>query len=173
MWATLSLRHNELIYVQPPSQDFCCHAATRLHSVIPRSIKRCGYPGRRESCLSFRSRLFFPPFFRLPTPRPRTRSASPVSYTTPSPPPSCPLSFQNSQQWWCRFSIWGKSLHCLTFPFSFIFLFRAFGFFMECRLISSIQGVTSLFAGQGVIVWCSCSCRLLPCNVCILSVILD
>lgn len=69
--------------------DFCCHAAIQSHSIILRSIKRCGYPGRHESCLSFRSHRFFPPFFclfRLTTPRPRTRSASPVSYATPSSP---------------------------------------------------------------------------------------
>lgn len=40
--------------------EFCCHAATQSHSIILRSIKRCGYPGRRESCLSFHSHCFFP-----------------------------------------------------------------------------------------------------------------
>ena len=39
--------------------EFCCHAATQSHSIIVRSIKSCGYPGRCESCLSFRSRCFF------------------------------------------------------------------------------------------------------------------
>lgn len=41
--------------------EFCCHAATQSHSIILRSIKRCGYPGRRESCLSFHSHRFFLP----------------------------------------------------------------------------------------------------------------
>lgn len=39
--------------------EFCCHAATQLHSIILRSIKRCGYPGRRDFCLSFHSQCFF------------------------------------------------------------------------------------------------------------------
>lgn len=43
--------------------EFCCHAATQLHSIILRSIKRCGYPGRRDFCLSFHSQCFF--FFSL------------------------------------------------------------------------------------------------------------
>lgn len=76
---------------------------------------------------------FFPLLFsvsRHPVPGhvPPPLSLTPHTHTPP-PVPSRPLSFQNSQQWWCRFSIWGKSLHCLTFPFSFIFLFRAFVFF--------------------------------------------
>lgn len=172
--------------------DFCCHAAIQSHSIILRSIKRCGYPGRHESCLSFRSRCFFPPFFclfRLPTPRPRTRSASPVSYATPSSPlwlcspslcsfslpQSCPLSSQNSQQWWWRFSISGEILALCHFPSLIYLSVPSFCFFMERRLISSIQGVKypSLFAGWSVIVWCSCYCRLLPFNVCITVVFLD
>lgn len=73
--------------------DFCCHAATQSPSIILRSIKRCGYPGRRESCLSFRS-LFFPPhfcLFRLTTPSPSAYLPFPVSYTWP--PSTLPLSF--------------------------------------------------------------------------------
>lgn len=124
-------------------EDFCCHAATQSHSIIPRSIKRCGYPGRHESCLSFRSRLFFPPLFCLcclPTPRPRTHSASPVSYATPSsplclcsvsfaPPPSPVLSppvSPSSDDVGSQYQ--GKSLHCVTFPLSFIFLLQAYVF---------------------------------------------
>lgn len=171
--------------------DFCCHAATQSHSIIARSIKRCGYPGRHESCLSFHSRLFFPLFFSLcclPTPLPRTHSASPASYATPSSPlclcsvsfapslpQSCPLSSQNSQQWWCRFSISGEILALCHFP-SLIYLsvpsFCFLGVFMQRRLISSIQQMKypSLFAGWSVIVWCSCYHRLLPWNV---SVFLD
>lgn len=74
--------------------DFCCHAATQSHSIILRSIKRCGYPGRRESCLSFQSHIFFPPVFclcRPLTPRPPALCDSPVSCTTPSSPLLCIL----------------------------------------------------------------------------------
>ncbi len=61
--------------------EFCCHAATQSHSIILRSIKRCGYPGRRESCLSFHSHCFFSPvsvFFV-------SQHSVPL---TPLPPPS-------------------------------------------------------------------------------------
>lgn len=70
--------------------DFCCHAATHSHSIIPRSIKRCGYPGRRVSCLGFRSRRSFPLPFSVSAvsqhPVPRHLLPPSVSSTTPSPP---------------------------------------------------------------------------------------
>lgn len=128
--------------------DFCCHAATQSHSIIPRSIKRCGYPGRRESCLSSRSRLFFfplpfsvsavsrqpvPRHFLPPlslTPHPLPRSASlfgfPSPPLSPSPvlsPPRSPGSDDVGSPYQ------GKSFHCVTFPLSFIFLFQAFVFY--------------------------------------------
>lgn len=38
--------------------ELCCHATAQALSIILRSIKRCGYPGRCESCLSFHSHSF-------------------------------------------------------------------------------------------------------------------
>ena len=63
--------------------EFCCHAATQSHSIIVRSIKRCGYPGRRESCLSFRLRrflFFFLPIFFV------SQQLVPLTPLSPSPP---------------------------------------------------------------------------------------
>lgn len=81
------------------------------------------------------------------------------------------LSSQNSQQWWCRFSISWEILTLCQFPFLIYLSIPSFFFFvfMERRLISSIQGVKypSLFAAWSLIVWCSSYCRLLPFNVCI------
>lgn len=57
---SLSVFHNELISLQPPSRILlpCSHSIALNH--LLRSIKRCGYPGRRESCLSFHSCCFLP-----------------------------------------------------------------------------------------------------------------
>lgn len=65
---------------------FSCHAATRSLLIL-RSIKRCGYPGRRESCLSFQAQPVFV-FLRLTTLGPS------VSSVSSSSPPFCPLSSQ-------------------------------------------------------------------------------
>lgn len=127
--------------------DFCCHAATQLHSIILRSIKRCVYPGRRESCLSFHSHCFSPPFCLLrlatlrssdsflslsltPNPFPLyhsflsftlSRSASSSLHPILSPPrcPSCKDCAQYQ----------GKCVQGVCSLLSFIYLSQSFGFF--------------------------------------------
>ena len=66
--------------------EFCCHAATQSHSIIVRSIKSCGYPGRCESCLSFRSRCFFFYFFIFLPVFFVSQQLIPVTPLSPSPP---------------------------------------------------------------------------------------
>lgn len=138
--------------------EFCCHAATQLHSIILRSIKRCVYPGRRESCLSFHSHCFSPLFclLRLTTLR-SSDSSSPSLSLTPNPFllyrsflsfPSLflfqsPLHSILSPPW--RLSCndegaqyQGKSLQGVCSLFSFIFLSQSFGF-LEHSTVTNIK----------------------------------
>ncbi len=140
--------------------EFCCHAATQSHSIILRSIKRCGYPGRRESCLSFHS-LFFSPrllsfsshntlsLWLLSLPRlsilTSFPSASPSSLlhlfllslllsSSLLFPPRGPSGDDEGAQYQ------GKSSQGVCSPLSFIFLCQSSGF-VEHSTVTNIQWV--------------------------------
>lgn len=104
---------------------FRCHAATHLHSIILRSIKRCGYPGRRESCLSVQSLSFYLFFVSRHLVAPPDLSLPSYSLTPHLPSP-CPLPSSQSpalliSQWWWRLSVSGEILAGCLSP-SFIYL---------------------------------------------------